>query len=222
MGVTTERLAAYETLSTPDLLTRIDIPIQVPLRDALSMAGYVFVTTGTSGGTDAETSEVAASFAIDALEPSFLMDIPSGIAVLPLNVNLAFETWADPLGHCMIAIMSDDQRRYSSGGAAAVVARSIHLRGYPNSVVEALYSGDTAITAVAEQAERLHAQYLMPDDYLATEGLPLGIFDWIPKLGCNPVLVGPASFLVYVHSYGTTGAEFRISVTWAELPESMV
>ncbi len=200
------------------MLNRMGAQVVIPFRDQLSLAGYCFVTTGTAGGTDAETGEVAAAtFAMDPLEPIFMFDIPDGLTVLPLNVNLAFEVW---YANTMIIIMSDSVERYSAGGVAAVTPRNLKTNSAYGSNVRNVYSGDSVLTAgTSATAERIHAQYIMVDDYAAGEGLPMANFDWTPDP--FPTLVGPASFLVYCQG-DSTGPEVRISITWAEFDSSLV
>jgi hypothetical protein len=182
------------------------------------MAGYCFVSTGTAGATDAETGETTATANdIDPLEPSFMFDVPTGTTVLPLEVSLAWEV----AGATMVTtIVSDSANRYASGGVAAVAARNLRTNSGYGSVVENLYSGDTAITAAGATAERVHFHYYAFDDIGdAGEGMSFPVVVWVPAV--PPVLVGPASFLVYTMA-ATTGPELRISVTWAEFPSNLI
>jgi hypothetical protein len=201
------------------MLNRMGCRVVVPFREALALAGYVSVSTGTAGGADAETGEAAAdgNFTNDPVEPTYLIDIPGGTCLIPLEVSVAFEVIED--ANAQIAIMSDEIMRYSSGGVAAVVARGIKTNSSPGPATQIVYSGDSAITATAAQAERIHYQWLTWDDTQAAEGQNYPVIFWKPAV--LPFLVGPASFLIYAHG-SNAGPEVRISVTWAELPTTFV
>jgi hypothetical protein len=202
------------------VLSRLGAYVDVPFKLQLALAGYCFVTTNSLAMTDTVIAEVAAaSWAIDPVEPSFMFDIPDGTAVLPLEVSIGLVSSGANL---MVAVMSDNVKRYTSGGTAAVAARNLKTDSSYGSVVESLYDGGTSagdLTTISAKNERIHYQWTSPDDLNAGEGLDYPNILWQPAV--PPVLVGPASFMIYVHNDGTA-AEFRYSVTWAELPSTMV
>lgn len=190
------------------------------LVSTLSLLGYCFTSTGTASRGDGETGEIGAGdMAIDATEPSFMFDVPTGTTVIPLEVNISIEDAADVDN--IFAIMYDDINRYSSGGVAAVAARNLRTDDPRASTVINLYSGDTALTAAAASDERLIWTAASEFAAVNTLGAPW-VLEWsVKKNATFPVLVGPASFLVYAHET-TAAMEFTVVATWAELPSDLV
>jgi len=188
------------------------------LISTLSLMGYCFTSTGTAGKTDGETGEIAAaSQAIDPTEPTFMFDVPSGTTVIPLEVGIDVEA-ATYDG--VFAIMYDSVNRYNTGGVAAVAARNLRTDSPRASTVINLYSGDTALTADAATAERLI--WIVSHGFADVSTGPLLNTLWSVRQNATlPILVGPASFLVYCH-HVTAAAEIGVCCTWAELPSDLV
>ncbi len=199
------------------ILHATGIPAEMDWIDYLTMQGYVFISASNNLGNFELGETGADNQDIDPLEPSYMFDVPTGITVIPLWANVAFEvvTGTDTI----LAAVSCENEAYSSGGTAALAVQNARTDAPRTSGVKNIYavgesSGD--ITAATLVAPRTLWMWSSPTD--ASGGDPF-IVEWRPAV--HSYLVGPASFLFYCHAIGTE-AKYRATFSWAEVPSAII
>jgi hypothetical protein len=138
--------------------------------------------------------------------PTFMIDVPEGITVIPLFVDLS-QAGTVAGGDIELIIEIDNADRYGSGGTSETVLCTRTTGGNPN--VCAVYSG---ATANAGFGQRVFSAKIAPDVSPAEGILPGPL--WVPPIPY--FLVGPAGLLVYSWA-GTTGPTWLWSIGWAEI-----
>jgi hypothetical protein len=144
----------------------------------------------------------------DNVNPSFLVDVPSGTTAIPLEVLLTPEGTGTSGDWPVVRISTDDVVRHSSGGAAIT---PINMRkDDPNTSSCSAYSGSTQIVAIANVDDDTiwHSSY----DLSARSNEQLL---WTAKKYVPPVLIGPASLLVFI-TVNNVNEEISYSIKWAE------
>ena len=150
----------------------------------------------------------------DNVNPSILVDVPEGTTIIPLELRLHNEGIGTVGDWLRNRIATDNIVRFASGG----VTLTIHpnRKDTPHGSQCTAFHGGTQIVTVANNIDDNQA-YLVTNvlhrDFPSTE--------WSASTGVPPVLVGPASFLVYVDvNNADEGVAF--SVTWAEFPTNEI
>lgn len=156
----------------------------------------------------------------DNINPSLLLDVPSGTTIIPLEVMLEADVAEATSEDETYSINTDDKVRFVSGGVAIT---AINMRkDDPNASVASFYSGSTAIVANAdEDNDTIYAQtvYAEATPPTTVKGTPLLL--WTARTYIPPVLIGPASFLVFIQT-ATADQNYWWSVKWAEIPTVQV
>jgi hypothetical protein len=176
---------------------------------AMALEGRVFNAALATPDTTM-TGETA----YDPTHPSIVIDVPEGVAFMPVHVDICYE---DAYTDSYIVLGAEDIATYSAGGTAISACNNLRTDSPHSSAVTSKYAGDSQITATDPgPSERTLFSYVnaFAD---ATTSPPMQVV-WEPKT--PPVLVGPASF--YAYCYGNTGPEFSFSVQWVELPKDAV
>jgi len=142
--------------------------------------------------------------------PTFLLDIPSGTAVIPLMVRLA-QTGTVAGGAVDILMEFDNATRYASGGTSETVLGARTTGAKTNACT--LYSGATAAAGYGVRVDGVTlGQDVSPAEGANNEYL------WVPQSGLD-FLVGPAAWAIYTYA-GTTGPTWYWTVKWAEVPST--
>jgi hypothetical protein len=183
--------------------------VTIPWDTALALDGKVFNVSNTvqEGGATALIGETAPGTA--NINPSLLIDVPEGVTIIPLEVSVMPEGTGTQ-GDWVIRINTDDTTRYASGGAALT---PINMRKDNRAKSScACYDGSTQIVASANTDDDII--WTGSTDHSARANEPQV---WTAKEYIPPILVGPASLLVFV-IVTTVDEEVLFSVKWAELP----
>lgn len=199
-GVQTEgsrqlvRMNPRGELVTPDWMTQLVLDgVVYNVSNAVQEAGDL------AGETGPGTNNV---------NPSFLVDVPSGTTIIPLEVLLTPEGTGTSGDWPVVRISTDDTTRYSSGGASLTIVNM--RKDDPNASTCSAYSGSTQIVATANTDDDtiFHSSY----DNSARNNEPI---IWTAKNFVPPVLIGPAALLVFI-TVNNVDEEISYSIKWAE------
>lgn len=181
----------------------------------LAMDGRVFNASNPVQETNQDISTTARG--TDNVSPALLLDVPASTVAFPLYIMLMpiSQTTDEAV---TVSINTDDGVRYSSGGQAVT---PLNMRkDDPVTSACSFYNGSTAITAIANvDDDTIWAALIPAGDVPAVSGTRLPLI-WTAKEAIPPMLVGPASMLIFVTS-ATADTLFRWSVQWAEFSTSL-
>lgn len=170
-------------------------------------------------GTDSTPVTLDAAWA--NTDPDLSLDVPSGVAVIPLRVSVIMEAYGTTALFETMTLVTETLGAASAGTGFTPV--NMHT-GSSNGSACAVYVGPTVTSGyVAPYCELYRAVVAK----IATVGTGDddssrhdGIFEWnINQHGFAPVLKGPASMQTWATSQAASG---YISWWWAELPASAV
>lgn len=151
-----------------------------------------------------------------ATDPALLIVVPTGHTMVPISVCVDMENMAGTDNHVTIGFDTSDL--YSSGGLAGSMINNLRTDdAFPSPVVKA-YNGSTAIV-MTDPAAGERIIYHWCDAFADADTKSAPSIVWEPKY--SPVLVGPASFFVYVYA-ATTSPDFQYSVQWVEFPTEAI
>jgi len=185
--------------------------ITMPWLTAMAMEGRVFNTSHASPDT-----KMTAAVNYDATHPSVCIVVPAGVVMIPVSLNLSCEDMAGTDNH--VTIITDAGDLYSSGGTACAAVTNLRTDSPYSSALTKVYASDSAITATDPGAGETNLFTYFNAFADATTSPPVNV-NWAPA--APPVLVGPASFLVYVYG-ASTAAEYGFAFQWVELPKNSV
>jgi len=150
-----------------------------------------------------------------ATDPAIIFTVPTGTTVIPYNATFSIEDAAGTDNYIIIGCDTADL--YTSGGRAASTANNLRTDDPHTSNIGDIYEGDTAIVMVDPGAgERILWSWC--DPFVDAAGAHEQAIVWQPRVA--PVLVGPATFFVYI--YGSTAPEFTFHIQYAEIPTANV
>lgn len=199
-------LPAYKRY-TPGKITlnRMGYPSLVDWKQALINDGRGYAL---AVATPDELETASVNYA--ATDPFILLVVPRGTTMVPLSATITSE---DAVGtDNWVSVGFDTADLYTSGGRSDVHTFNLRTDDAHGSTIVKAYSGDTAIVMVDPGAsERMVFHHC--DAFLNAVTLPPKVVRWEPKR--KPVLVGPATFFVYVYSVGTPMA-VQYVVQWVE------
>jgi len=150
-------------------------------------------------------------------DPALLLDVPSGATAIPLEIIMS-QGGTVAGGAITVHITLSDKIRYSSGGVA--ITRQNMRFDEPRSSQCPFYSGSTDIVAAAN-ADDITLFATMLDQDVATDPNLNEAILWTIKRFIAPVLVGPASLVIYALA-ATTQPSFFYSIKWAEFDSTEV
>jgi len=179
----------------------------------LVLDGRVFNASNAAQETLEDLSET--SRGASNVNPALLLDVPTGTTAVPLEVLL--DIGADGTDEDIaITICTDDATRYSSGGAAIT---PVNMRkDDAQSSACTFKSGSSTITAAANtDDDTLYSARIAAEGAPRTSVTGTPSFFWTARLYTPPVLIGPASLLVFIVS-ATADQTYMWSVKWYELP----
>jgi len=174
----------------------------------LALDGRVFNISNEvqEGGATALCGETAPG--TDNVNPSILVDVPTGTTIIPLEVMVMPEGTGTQGDWGIIRISTDDAVRYSSGGNALtpINMRKDDVRSSSCSC----FDGSSQITASANTDD--DSIWMSSTDHSArANDMQL----WSAKQFTPPILIGPASLLVFI-IVSNVDEEILFSVKWAE------
>jgi hypothetical protein len=148
--------------------------------------------------------------------PGIAVVVPEGAVMIPVHFDICFEEAAGTDNYIIIGC--DEGDLGVSGGTAVSACNNLRTDNPHASVISTKLASDTAIAMTDPGAtERTLFTYVNAHAD-ATTSPPIQVV-WEPK--APPVLVGAATFYVYVYA-ATTAPEFSFSLQWVELPKSAV
>ncbi len=180
--------------------------IQMPWKTAAGLAGRIFTANMGSVVT-------ALTFLITgANRPDAWIRVPAGTLIVPLKVGIAFNSMA---GTVTMVDVRSAQNDIGNGTSTAATVGPENLRTdspfASNCIARQLATAD--VTAETNPVSLFRYSYIRADDAGSNEK-NLHIPD--DEMG-NPVLMGPASWEVYIQATTTQATGFVV-MTWAEYP----
>ncbi len=183
-----------------------------------AMEGRVYEVSNPTKGT----AVAAGGTSYSDTAPAFLVDVPVGTSIVPLEILLK---QGGTVAGAVITVLltADNKLRYSSGGTAQTVRNN--RTDAPFSSACSAYSGASAITAAAAGVARTFWASMLSPDVSPTADVEFPGFsncvEWSIRDKVPPVLVGPASLVIYAYA-GTTQASWFYTIKWLELPSAAV
>ena len=147
----------------------------------------------------------------DNVNPSFLIDVPAATTIIPLEVTLSPEGTGTP-GDWMVRMNKDTVVRYSSGGGSNTIVNMFT----PKTSTCTAFNAGTQIVAIADVSNDTFWAAGRDDSAMALQGIY-----WSAKTHIPPVLIGPASWLIYLKP-GNVDEEVNYSIKWAEFTSTDV
>lgn len=180
------------------------------LMTELGQEGRIFFVSNSAR----QTALAVGGTSFSDTAPAFVVDVPSGTTMIPLEVVLN-QGGTVAGGSITTIITLDNIARYSSGGTALTV-RSARMNSRPSTAAVA-YANPTL--AAVGQEMTLHA-HLMAADVTPTVEVPFtGLFTW--RASYPMFMVGPASLVIYSFA-ATTQPSYFFRIAWAELDSTTV
>lgn len=178
--------------------------------------GRVFLLSNIARETPAAMGTASATFS--DTDPALLVDVPNGTTMVPLEIIL---NQAGTVGGGVIRVLItlDDKVRYTSGGIA--IPKQNMRFDEPRPSICPAYEGTTDIVAAAAGDDiTLEGAYLDQDVGTAPYGTPTKIH-WSAREKIAPVLVGPASLVIYTYA-ATTQPSWFFVIKYAEFATTEV
>jgi len=185
--------------------------ITMPWLLAMAMEGRVFNCSLASTAT-----KMTGAVDYGATHPGICMVIPTGSTMIPVHLDVHCQDAAGT--DTSIVVMVDSGDLYASGGTAVAAVTNLRTDSPYASVVTKKYASDSAIT-ITDPGIGETILYTYENAFADATTSPPMILDWNPMP--PPVLVGPATFLVYTYAT-TTAVEFGFSIQWVELPSNSI
>jgi hypothetical protein len=184
--------------------------VEIPWVQALSLEGRVFSAafgTGTTG--------VSGKTAFTTGSPDANIDVPQGITIIPIYVDMNVVAAAGTVNHFWLQINAN----LTGNGTSSAGPTPVNLRitDAPfTSRVTTRQAYTVAGTAPTTSMELMHLQNAVA----ASTSTP---WSWTYPQGpiFLPPVTGPASISFYSVAT-TTAASFQLRVVWVELPSSVV
>ena len=149
----------------------------------------------------------------DNVTPSFLLEVPSGITAVFLEMYMQAEGTGTSADWTVLRMSTDTVARYASGGDA-VTPRNMRKHG--TSARCRFFTGGTAIVAAVNTDD----DTIWASHYDVSL-LPQEAWHWTYRDSAPVVLVGPAAVLTYV-DVSNVDEEINFSQKWAEFATSEV
>lgn len=181
------------------------------------MDGVVFNASHAVQETLVDLSETGRGS--NNVNPALLLDVPTGTTVIPLEILV--EQGLDGTDEdIQFTINTDDGTRLSSGGTTIT---PINMRkDDPNSSNVTFRDGGSTITASGNtDDDTIWFQWITAEALPKTAASGRPQVFWTSRLYSPPVLVGPASLLVFIVS-ATADQTYFYSVKWAEFTTAQV
>lgn len=174
----------------------------------LATNGDIFVANGGTGSSPATFAG-----AYDANGPDFVIEVPDGTTIVPLAINITFQTVGTTLLCEVIASVSTTAGAVTA--ATSVTPRNLRTGNSSGSGCTVNVAIDAAGSATQSNPyEFIRQGFQLVEDMAATEDWQERTWNWSAKeSGVYPVLDGVSS--LFIHAAAQAGVGF-ISVTYAE------
>lgn len=152
--------------------------------------------------------------------PALLVDVPSGHKMLPLFLRLR-QGGTVAGGVITVILTVDNIVRYTSGGTGITpLPLRTNVAAASSNMVAYYGTAAGAITAIAVSRNQLVAAAIITHDVATTPNSPQTRFNFPDGPDDEwPVLVGPASFVMYGYA-ATTQPSWFFNFSWLELTSS--
>lgn len=178
--------------------------------------GRVYLLSNIARETPASMGTASATFS--DTDPALLVDVPTGTTIVPLEVIL---NSAGTVGGGVIRVLItlSDKIRYTSGGIA--IPKQNMRFDEPRSSACPAYEGTTDIVAAGNTDDiTLHGAYIEEDVGTTPYGTSTRMH-WFARESIAPVLVGPASLVIYTYSASPQPSWFFV-IKYAEFATTEV
>jgi hypothetical protein len=203
---------------------------------ALLMEGRVFGVNMGAGTAPFDSDTTAGTPAFDDDEPTFGLDIPDNVVVIPLSIIVQIETHTGSAAGFLETLFGFAPTATALGVGTSTALTVVPMRiqsgiSVSQCTARGPYTGNAAIspTTLTGWGEFFRSGY--PTASAAADNVG-GIIDkneasyhheWSALDNVPPIIVGPAIIAGYVSSTSDDGVITAFAtVTWAELPESAV
>ncbi|MEE8473023.1 MAG: hypothetical protein V3S82_07630 [Dehalococcoidia bacterium] len=195
--------------------TRDGVPFTADWVQALALEGRCFVC-GIGTLSDGEALPNAA---ITTKLPSLWVRIPKGITGFPIYAAMQLEA----AGDLVEVLLATTQNDIGNGTSSAADYGPINLRTDAIIDSKAICRQEATVDTIAE-TNILPLKRMYHDDVaVITTGDSL--FEWSLLWSPSPVfpvLVGPATFVLYVGADGTNAPTVTAQMIWAEVPSNSI
>jgi len=176
----------------------------------LSLDGRLYNAVMGTASTPVDFAKTA----YDADQPQFVVDVPTGVTILPLNLLVMFETQAGTINEIIVGVAAT---LAGSGTSTAVVPQTLCTHDAALATgcsVRSLYTGNSTDMTTAGNGYAIIGRY--GNAFADTKERWQSIWTWSAlKDGNMPKLKGPACFVVHIAA-GTTAPTGYLTFTWAE------
>ena len=156
--------------------------------------GRVYLLSNIARETAAAMGTASATFA--DTDPAILIDVPSGTTMIPLEILLN-QGGTVGGGVVTVLITLEDAIRYSSGGIA--IPKQNMRFDEPRSSNCAAYEGTTNIVSAAATDDITLYGTILDQDVATIPGSVGTRVHWSARQYIAPVLIGPASLVIYTY-----------------------
>lgn len=214
----------YETrqttyISTPDgqspkpRLNRRGEQVSPDFYQQLVQDGRVFLASNAAR----ETAIAGGGTSFGDTAPAFLLDVPTGYTAIPLEIHLA-QGGTVAGGIITVLVTLSDKVRYASGGAAITPQNMRFDEPYASAC--SFYDCGTDIVANANTDDITLWAAMLDQDVSTKPEASINV-NWSARFNLAPLLVGPASLVIYAFA-GSTEPSLFYNIIWAEIPTASV
>ena len=182
----------------------------------LVLDGRVFVVSNAANETAAACGTASATYA--DTDPAILLDVPNGTTAIPLEILLN-QGGTVAGGVICTLVCLDDKIRYSSGGVKITPQNMRYDE--PRASTCPFYVGTTDIVSAAATDDTLLYGCFLDQDVGTIPNTDGTRLNWSSRLYIPPVLIGPASLVIYAYC-ATTQPSFWFTIKWAEFATTEV
>lgn len=174
------------------------------------LEGRMFASAIGDGSTEIDFAKTA----YDEDQPQIVLRVPSGTTVFPTSVDFIVEVQLDVPLHIILGYTQND---IGNGASTDVTIQPMKTNGGGSAcTVRDLYTSNSSALTNKIELHRWTAAF----DPAADAAAPLRNFEWSIRTHSVPMLVGPASFIVWAVIETGTDVEGYATLTWAEFPSA--
>ncbi|MFA6046963.1 MAG: hypothetical protein WC718_18415 [Phycisphaerales bacterium] len=178
---------------------------------ALALEGRLFTTEiGTL------TTPTTFRIGVTTLQPELVIDVPSGSAIVPVEISVHLETLAGTITE-IVAVTSTALRGAGTSTAGAALSTRTDRPVASGCSVYYTYSGN----AVAVAGDIEFWRWGFPWVTATAEGNAIMKAEWHLNRNTPQVIVGPGSVSLYIGAT-TTAPTGYVFASWLELPSSAI
>jgi len=181
----------------------------------LATNGDVFVANGGTG-----TAPITFAGAFDADGPDFVIDVPENTTIVPLAINIHYQTVGTTLLLEVLASISSTLGAVSAGTAVTPANIRTGNSGTSGCTVNAAIDAAGCTAQTGTKYEFIRQGFQLAEDMAATEDWVERTWNWSAKQsGIYPVIDGSGSLFIHAAAQAGTG---MITVTYAEFATNQI